>query len=200
VTTLVKHSEFSLLADLAREGALTSTALTLDPETRYETWEAIGGLIGGLNRSVAWLAGDWAEHGERAYGEKYAQAVDETGLAPQTLMNYASVCRRVPPERRRASLPFSSHAVVAKLPAREQERWLKRAEKEGWTRRELEAQVKGETPEVATTIRDLASAVWLAAQPMYGPISRDGMTHAGEAGQTGYFVPAEPMKALGDAL
>jgi hypothetical protein len=189
VTDLTKHSEFSLLADLAREGALTSTALTLDPDTPYGQWEALGAMLGALSHASCWLIGDWLEFGERAYGEKYAQAIEETGLAAQTLMNYASVARRVPPERRRAALPYSYHAVVAPLKPREQERWLKKAEREGMKRRELEAAVKG-TPE-KVTIRDLAQAVWTSAVPLpkrhYIP-------------EDGYFVPAEPMKNLGAAL
>jgi hypothetical protein len=39
------------------------------------------------------------------------------------------------------------------------------------------------------TIRELASAVWSAARPIGGP-----------KGDAGYFVPADPMKALGEAL
>ena len=141
---LATRSEFSLLADLAHEGALTSTALTLDPDTPYGQWEALGVMLGALSHASCWLLGDWIEHGERVYGEKYAQAVEETGLAPQTLMNYASVCRRVPPERRRAALPYSYHAVVAPLEPEVQVVMLAEAETQGWTRRELAAAVKGD--------------------------------------------------------
>jgi hypothetical protein len=145
VTTVATRSEFSLLADLAREGQLTATALTLDPETPYSQWEALGAMLGALSHASCWLLGDWLGFGEAAYGEKYAQAVEDTGLAPQTLMNYASVARRVPPERRRASLPYSYHAVVAPLEPAAQASWLGRAESEGWTRRELATAVNGPT-------------------------------------------------------
>jgi hypothetical protein len=84
-----------------------------------------------------------------AFGERMAQAVENTGLAPQTLMNYASVARRVPPERRRQSLPYSYHAVVAPLEPADQERWLTDAEAEGWTRRELAHAVRDEPEEEA---------------------------------------------------
>ena len=148
MTAVAKHTEFSLLADLAHTGALTSTSLHLDPDTDYDHWAALGAMLGRLTHASCWLIGDWLDFGERVYGEKYAQAVEETGLAPQTLMNYASVARRIPPSRRRATLPYSSHAVVAALEPAEQERLLALAEAEGWSRRELEQHVKGaEEPE-----------------------------------------------------
>lgn len=134
-----------LLAALERSGAITPTSLHLEPETRYETWEALGTMLGRLNRTSSWLIGDWLVFGDLVYGERYAQAAEDTGLAPQTLMNLASIARRVPPERRREHLPFSTHAIVAPLSARDQERWLTRAEDEGWSRRELKAAIEGDT-------------------------------------------------------
>jgi hypothetical protein len=150
MTTVAVRSEFALLSDLASEGALTINSLTLDPTTPYAQWEALGTMLGRLSASSCWLIGDWVEFGERVYGEKYAQAVEETGLAPQTLMNYASVARRVPPPRRRASLPYSYHAVVAPLEPDEQDAWLTKAELDGMSRRALQAAVKGEPAERET--------------------------------------------------
>jgi hypothetical protein len=144
MTTVTTRSEFSLLADLAREGQLTATALTLDPDTTYGQWEALGVMLGALSHASCWLIGDWLNFGERAYGEKYAQAATDTGLAVSTLQNYASVAGKVPPERRNASLPYSYHAVVAPLEPAAQASWLGRAESEGWTRRELATAVNGE--------------------------------------------------------
>jgi hypothetical protein len=39
-------------------------------------------------------------------------------------------------------LSFSSHALVAAMPAREQRQWLALAVDSGWTRAELDAQIK----------------------------------------------------------
>lgn len=183
MSAVATRTEFALLADLAKEGSVTATSLYLDPSTSYEAWEALGAMLGRLNHASAWLIGDWVDFGERAYGEKYAQAVEDTGLALQTLMNYASVARRVPPERRRATVPFSFHAVVAALDPAEQEKWLEKAEEEGLTRRNLEAAVTGRPEKVS--VRDLAAAVWASAT----------LTDAGD-----YLVPAAPMRALGGAL
>jgi len=188
VTQLVRLPEargaIALLAELEAAGALTPTSLSLDPETPYETWEAVGGLLGALYRATAWTLGDWVEHGERSFGEKYAQAVDLTGLAPQTLMNYAAVCRAVPPERRRQALPFSSHALVAKLPAREQRRWLDRAEKQDWTRRQLSEALSGDGASETLSLREAALAVWKASKL---------------SGRS-YSVPKGPMRDLADSL
>jgi hypothetical protein len=73
------------------------------------------------------------------YGETYAQAVHATGLAEQTLTNYASVCNRIPRSRRRPPhvLKFSVHAEVAYLPPADQEKWLKEAVANKWKRRDL---------------------------------------------------------------
>lgn len=123
-----------LLAKLEQSGAVTETSLTLPPDLPFDQYEALARMFGQLHRTSAWLLGDLLNYGEKVYGETYTQASEATGLAEQTLMNYASVCGRVPRSRRRKTLPFSVHAEVASLPPAEQEMWLKRAASEKWTR------------------------------------------------------------------
>jgi hypothetical protein len=53
------------------------------------------------------------------------------------LNRYASVARRVPIENRVASLSWSAHAAVARLPLNLQKRLLLDAERHGWTSEEL---------------------------------------------------------------
>lgn len=129
---------------LEKAGVLetTGTSLTLGDGVTYEQFEALGRGLGLINRSCQWWVGDWLNYGEGAYGEKFAQAASETGLAEQTLVNRMYVCKHVAPSRRRASLPFSVHAEVAALPAKEQRQWLDRAEKGGWTRADLRSHMK----------------------------------------------------------
>ena len=152
-SAVAKHTEFSLLADLAAAGGVTDTSLYLEPGTSYEQWVAVGVMLNHCNdfdkKTLPWLIADWLAFGEH-YGEEYAQGVDDAlgNLAPSTLSNYASVARHIPPERRRATLSYSHHAVVAYMPREEQEHWLEQAETAGWSRRELEQHVKGaEEPE-----------------------------------------------------
>jgi hypothetical protein len=126
----------SLLAELEQAGALTKTSLTLPPGVSYERYEALFSMLMHTRDSMCWLLGDLINYGEAAYGETYAQAVEVTGLAVQTLTNYAAVCRRIPRSRRRppSRLSFSVHAEVAFMEPKEQERWLKEAEKNSWPR------------------------------------------------------------------
>lgn len=128
-----------LLAQLEAAGAITPTALVLPPDTPYNQCEALAAMFGQLHRTSAWLIGDLLNHIERAYGETYAQAAEATGLSKGTLMNYTSVCSHIPRSRRRASVPFSTHAEVAYLPPEEQEDWLKKASQNQWTKAELRA-------------------------------------------------------------
>lgn len=73
--------------------------------------------------------------------DRISQAMETTGLARQTLLNYTSICNRVEePERRLA--PSPAHAgVVAKLDRQEQAEWLERAADEGWGVRDLQREM-----------------------------------------------------------
>lgn len=135
MTDIVVHSVgLQLLAELEKAGAITETSLTLPPDTSYDRLEALITMFGQLHRTSAWVLGDALNHAERVYGETYVQASVWTGLAEQTLQNYASVCGRVPRSRRRKELPFSVHAEIASLEPDEQKEWLAKASKERWTR------------------------------------------------------------------
>jgi hypothetical protein len=59
------------------------------------------------------------------------------GLDYQTLRNYAWIARKFEASRRRSGLPFQHHAEVAALPPAEQDEWLDRAQREGWSRTAL---------------------------------------------------------------
>lgn len=138
----VRHSGLEVLATLERLGAVTSTSLELPEDMPYEQYAALGVALSRAYRTVNWMLADWINFGERVYGEKYAQAVDETGLHPGTLMNYASIARRVPRERRVAGVAFGIHAEVASLPPKEQTEWLEKAKANDWKRDDLRAELR----------------------------------------------------------
>jgi len=142
----------SVIDELRAGGVLdtTGTSLRLDPDLPYEKYEALGAALGLINRSCAWWIGDWLLFGEGAYRERFAQAIEATGLAEQTLLNRLWVCRSVPPSRREPSLSFSTHALVAPLSGRDQKTWLKRAAEAGWTRAVLNERMKQEVREEPT--------------------------------------------------
>lgn len=123
-----------LLSELEKAGAITETSLTLPPDIPWDRYEALVTMFGQLHRTSAWLLGDALNYGEKSYGETYAQATVWTGLAEQTLTNYASVCGRIPRSRRRSDLPFSVHAEIASLEPEQQKEWLKKASEKKWTR------------------------------------------------------------------
>ena len=114
----------------------------------FEAWADAGQRLQFMARSINWLIGDWIAYGEHHFGEKYAQAIDITGLEHQTLMNIVSVAKLVPPERRREALSWSHHQAIANVKADEQDEWLDRAEQEGMTVARLRSRLQG-TPKDA---------------------------------------------------
>lgn len=128
---------------LGKAGALSPTSLDLFDDMPFDRYEALAGLFGRVKRSTSWWLGDLLNFGEAAYGEKYAQAEQATGLSPSTLMNYSYVCRQVPKQRRVENVSFACHNEVAPLPPNEQKHWLKVASSEGLTQRELRERIKG---------------------------------------------------------
>jgi len=126
---------------------LYATGLKLPPGVSFEDWQrCVSDLEDRLVRAalegqVCLMAlGDALEYGERAYGEKYAQAVEQTGKPYGSLANVAWVARNVPLPVRRPELTFSHHQAVAPLDdAKAQKCWLDKAVKEEWSYRELRA-------------------------------------------------------------
>jgi hypothetical protein len=158
MSTPAKRGAIELLQNLEEAGALTETALLLtDPNLPFDRYEALGHYLGRMNRSCSFWIGDWLNFGEHIYGETMAQAAEGTGLAPQTLANRMSVCRHIPPERRRAALAFGVHAEVAYLEPKERDAWLDRAEEGQWTRAKLREEMRALREEQSGgPMRDLA--------------------------------------------
>lgn len=145
---------FEGLATLAQAGALTPVAFDVEAfgELTYDQYELFAGAFGAVNRSCAWWIGDLLNAAEAVHGESFAQIAYRTGLSEQTLLNRKYVCAHVPPSRRRATLPFSVHAEVAPLSAKQQKYWLDRAEKGGWTRDILREHMRAKRKEEKPTI------------------------------------------------
>lgn len=103
------------------------TSLKIAPGLSYGVWHWLVEKLQEADSAVQWWLGDALNYGEHAYGEKYTQAVEETGKSKQVLMNYASVARRVETSRRRDDVAYSIHVEVACLPAPQQEKVLAKA-------------------------------------------------------------------------
>jgi hypothetical protein len=105
-------------------------------------WEHIGRRIISIVDSSAWWVADWLVYGEDSFPDRYAEAIRGTDLNYQTLRNYAWVARRIEQRRRRDALSFAHHAEVASLKQAEQDYWLLRAERQGWSRNRLRGEVR----------------------------------------------------------
>ena len=139
--------------------------LTLPCDLSYQRWVEIGYTVRGMTEHVAWWWGDWCNHGERAYGEKYSQALNETGLDYNTLAHYASVARQFEVWRRRQTLSWSHHREVAPLEREEQDQLLDKAEEQRWTRAQLREELR--------CARKLAAAATPVPSGLYSTIVVD---------------------------
>ncbi|MFE9751592.1 LmbU family transcriptional regulator [Saccharothrix saharensis] len=138
----------------AVEGRILTTpvGLAFPRDVTFESWEQAGQRISRIASSSAWYLGDWLVYGQDRYTGRYRRAVEAVGLDYQTLRNYAWIARKFEPSRRRAGLPFQHHAEVAALPPAEQDQWLDRAEREGWSRTALRRALReGRDPGSRTT-------------------------------------------------
>ncbi|MGH2954666.1 MAG: LmbU family transcriptional regulator, partial [Thermoanaerobaculia bacterium] len=127
--------------DLTLRG-VTETALELPDDLSFEDWQRMGETLGRIGRACQWWIGDWLNFGERAYGEKYTQAIEATGYDYDTLNGFRWVAQEVESVRRRTNLSWSHHREVAALDPPDQEERLDRAEAEGWSVHELRKAVR----------------------------------------------------------
>lgn len=128
--------------DVHFSGSFSDTGYILPAGLSYEEWAAEGGPLIRMARSSMWWVGDWIRYGEANYGERYAQAIEATGLALQTLRNYVWVCDRIPPSERDPDVPFSHHRAAAALDPEDRREVITRAREEGLAEHEVRAAVK----------------------------------------------------------
>ncbi len=119
----------------------------------FESWAAAYAQVEHAHRCCGWWLGDLLNYGEAAYGERYVQAVQATGYALQTLMNYKAVCKAIPAPLRVQGLSFSAHRELAFLPAPKQGEALR------WARMEA---LEGRTP-TSREVREKAKGVMLGS-------------------------------------
>ncbi|MFH8342780.1 LmbU family transcriptional regulator [Streptomyces sp. AM6-12] len=115
----------------------TKVGLRMPAGASFDEWEQAGRQLSGIVDSSSWWLGDWLVFGKDHYVDRYQHGIRAVGLQYQTLRNYAWVSRRFAFDRRRAALTFQHHAELASLPLDQQEMWLDRAERSGWTTKQL---------------------------------------------------------------
>jgi hypothetical protein len=122
--------------------AITLTGIVFHEELSFEEWEALGQKLAPVGKSIGFIIGDWINYGEKHYGDKYEDAIKRTGMAYQTLRNYAYVARRVQLSCRHDNLGFEHHYVVAKLKdADDQRHWLQMAVQHKLGKRRLQKSI-----------------------------------------------------------
>jgi hypothetical protein len=110
--------------------SITPTGIQFHEELSFDEWDDLGQKLAPVGKSIGFIIGDWINYGENRYGEKYETALARTGLAYQTLMDFAYVARKVEISLRNENLDFTHHRVVAKLKTPDEKKhWLKMAVK-----------------------------------------------------------------------
>jgi hypothetical protein len=128
---------------------ITDVGLKFTGKLTWTEYKKLGRVVGSTVTVGPWLVGDWVNYGEAAYGEKYTQAIDETGLSPDRLRTTAWVANRFPHSRRRPALSFEVHRELAYIDDDdEQDAALDMAEAEGMDSkaiREWKREERGQT-------------------------------------------------------
>jgi DNA modification methylase len=106
---------------------LMSHGLVVNGSPSITEWLQAGKALKKAQGAVQWWIGDWLNYGERAYGEKYTQALEEMDYVYGSLANLKYVANRIEISSRDENLSWKHHNAVAPLPLDEQCQWLQRA-------------------------------------------------------------------------
>jgi len=119
---------------------MTTTAITnspgpvgmqFQPDLPFDEWQALGQRFGEATKQFSWALGDWLLHGADNFKKQistdlYIQAEKVTGVDRQSLLSFATVCRRIPAEKRLPHLSFQHHQSISSIPNSDRrESWLK---------------------------------------------------------------------------
>ncbi len=143
----------------------TKTGLVIQPRLPLADWKTLGGQLRLAEGAIQWWIGDWLNYGEKTYGEKYTEALENTDYGYQSLRNMKYVAASIELSRRKDNLSWYHHAEVAALPPAEQDRLLAWAEKVKASVREVRTRTRNakpkeiETPEHLRIIQELQE--WL---------------------------------------
>lgn len=122
--------------------SITLTGIRFNQDLSFDEWNDLGLKLAPVGKSIGFIIGDWINYGEKRWGDKYEEALARTGLAHQTLRNYAYVARKVDLSCRHDKLSFEHHYVVAKLRSPEdQQYWLGMAVKHRLGKRRLQKSI-----------------------------------------------------------
>jgi hypothetical protein len=185
-------------ADLGIPGVtIDGLGLRVDAVIAYDEWERIGLHLGVIRDLTSWSLGDWILIGETMFDEdRVAQGVEITGRKKATLLEYARISRKVPRSRRRTSLSWTCHQIVAALEPEEQTEWLDRAEANRWSPEEL----RGVVRESAYRDRANESRSPVRVLELVERVARDLLRASEPLGDGFARVPMDIVERLANAL
>jgi hypothetical protein len=123
----------------------TSVGIRMSEKPDLAEWKGPLQFALWCQRAGPWWIGDLLNAGEDRFGELFSQMCEGV-VSAEMLNRYASVARRVPIENRIATLSWSAHAAVARLPHDLQKQLLVEADRHGWTSDELRSKARHGVP------------------------------------------------------
>lgn len=135
--------------------SVTDVGLEFKRDIEYDQWLTLMATLQQLSTAFQFAIGDALNYGQKRYGEKYAQAMDATGCAYQSLANWSWVASNVPIDNRVAGLSWTHHRLVAHLGTAEQKAILESAKSRGVPVTEFERELKGEQEEEKKPIKQI---------------------------------------------
>lgn len=123
-------------------GMTDEISWTPPSDLTMERYLEIGHTFQQIQKSLSWWYGDLLNTGERLFGEEFAQAVDDSGKALETLIKYKAVANRIPREIRRKELSWTSHFYCAYIEIEHRGPLLELALNVGLSSRELKEVTK----------------------------------------------------------
>ncbi len=154
----------------------SETGLNLPPGLTFERWEALGKTLKAMEKGVQFWVGDWLNYGEREFGDRYVQAVEETGYTHGALRNMAWVAKEIPPSSRDDTLTFSHYRSLARVEPEKRQEWVEQIKEKEMSVGELNGRLNAKgykgtmvyTPqEQLNHLKELARHADLEAQSRY---------------------------------
>jgi hypothetical protein len=129
---------------LVLPGLISRTGMELQPGLSREEWLEVGRKCALLERANRWWIGDFLDYGDQRpeYGEAYSEGLSLFELDYGTLKNLKWVASTFERSYRYDLLSWTHHFAVAPLDGEIRDYWLKLAEANHWSVRELKARIK----------------------------------------------------------
>lgn len=135
--------------------SVTDVGLQFNHDIEYDQWLRLMATLQQLTTAFQFAIGDALNYGQKRYGEKYAQAMDATGCAYQSLANWSWVASHVPLDNRVAGLSWTHHRIVAHVGTDQQKQLLESAKARAISVTDFEKELKGETEEEKKPLKQI---------------------------------------------